>query len=277
MKRPYVIICAILGFIATIGLSVLLETYGTHLLFAHVVAPRIAEPIARVSAERIDPAQEGRLVYVQGELRAEEEAGAPPRLRLGAYTLQVEGMKDGWLPTVVNEPVEVVGRQRGHTLVPLAEDVEALMKLREALSTPVSAKEWALILAAFGLGIGLIALLFATLFGYAWYHYVAKGKGWPPMKRSLLIMSGLCFSLFMAVYIVISTCGSYNRHGAYALQEVYGIRLADAGCILNPDFFAICQRVISDAASYGWGILIALFLFSCIHSCIRRFRAKNNG
>lgn len=277
MKRPFIISCAILGFIVALALSAFLQTYGTRLLFAHVVAPRIAEHIAQASAEQIDPALEGRLVHVQGVLCAEEEEGVPPRLRLGAYTLRVEGVEDGWLPTVVNEPVEVVGRQRGSSLVPTGEDAAALMEMQTRLSAaPAGAAVWVQLIASLALSVALVACAWVCAFGYVWRRSVAKGK-LPPMKRPVLILSGLCFSLLLTAYSVISTCATYHRHGAHALQEAYGIRLDDAGSLLSPDFFAFCQRVTSDSATYGWLILIALFIFSCIHNVIRRRRAKKNG
>ena len=266
-------IVAVLGFIIAIGLATLLQTYGTRLLFAHVVAPRIAAPIAQVSAEQIDPAQEGRLVHVQGVLCAEGERGP---LRLGAYTLRMEGVEDGWLPTTVDRQVEVVGRQSGSSLLPLEEDPEALMEMQARLSAPVGIGGWARLIASLALSIMLIACAWAGSFGYMWRRFVAKGK-LPPIRRSVLILSGLCFSLLLTAYSVISTWATYHKHGAYALQEVYGIRLADADSILNPDFFAFCQSVISDSASYSWVILVALFLFSGIHSYMRRRSAKQNG
>ena len=274
MKRPFVISGAILGFIVALALSAFLQTYGTRLLFAHVVAPRIAEHIAQASAEQIDPALEGRLVHVHGALCAEGE-GAP--LRLGAYTLRVEGVEDGWLPTTVDTPVEVVGRQRGSFLVPTGEDAAALMEMQTRLSAaPAGAAVWAQLIASLALSVALVACAWVCAFGYVWRRCVAKSK-LPPMKRSVLILSGLCFSLLLTAYSVISTCATYHRHGAHALQEAYGIRLEDAGSLLSPDFFDFCQRVRTGSASYSWIILIALFLFSCVHSCIRRRRAKKNG
>ena len=81
MKWHHVILW-LLGFVGAITLGSFSQSYGTRLLFAHVIVGRIAEPIAETAEQHIVPPEEGRALMEWQERRI-----APASVRVWAQMI----------------------------------------------------------------------------------------------------------------------------------------------------------------------------------------------
>ena len=162
----------------------------------------------------------------------------------------------------VGDAVELICRQQGDTLTPVP-DMRARMELARVHSRPTGLWVWGAIAGLITLSLALITTCWAYGFGALWRLVIKQPT---PLKRSHLIISGVCYSIaFMAIF----ACLQEPTH-CLVLMDGADIHAIPLGGLLPPDYGATCQQIASIIKYIGLGVL----LFLLLHTLIRRAKGK---